>query len=179
MNRFLTAAELAAAYRLPQHIQDQLFGEVFPVEKSDQGEPLFLEAHVDAWLNARFAIAPWRSGYAVQGMLSRSTINTEQGEETAYITVAEAQRRYLAGKKSIRWWYRRIELKMIVHHRVGDSLLLRISDIEKFIAESRIGDEPETPTEPAPPIPVVPPSVKRKCRSELGENDGRFRFFPR
>lgn len=173
MNRFFTAVELADHYRLSQHIQDQLFGEVVPVEKSDQDEPLFLEAHVDAWLTARFAVLPWRSGCAVISP-DNTAPNTE--DNPAYITVAEAQRRYLAGKKSIRWWYRRIELKMIAHHRIGDSLLLRTDDIEKFIADSRTG---ESPPEPAPPIPVGPSAVNRKRRTKAEENDGRFRFFPR
>ncbi|MGE0609469.1 MAG: hypothetical protein AB7O62_20425 [Pirellulales bacterium] len=174
MNRFFTAVELADHYRLPQHIQDQLFGEVLPVEKDDQGEPLFLEAHVDAWLSARYSVSPWRSGCAVHGLPTNSI--SADTDQSAFVTVAEAQRRYLAGKRSLRWWYRRIELNMIAHHRVGDSLLLRIGDIEKFIAESRTG---EAPNEPAPPRPVVPPSVKRKCCTKPQENDERFRFFPR
>lgn len=180
MNRFFTAIELADEYRLPMHIQNQLLGEVFPVEKCDQGEPLYLEAHVDAWLTARYSIPPWRSGCAVHFGPSNSTRkDTEQSEETAYITVAEAQRRFLGGKKSLRWWYRRIELKVVPHHRIGDSILLRIDDIEKFIAESRTGDEPESLEEPAPPIPAVPQTARRKRRTEPGESDGRFRFFPR
>ena len=99
--------------------------------------------------------------------------------KSAYVTVGEAQRRFLAGNRSLRWWYRRIELNMIAHHRVGDSLLLCTNDIEKFIADSRMGEEPEATPEPAPPIPFGPPFVKRGVRSKPGENDGRFRFFPR
>jgi hypothetical protein len=49
MNRFFTRPEVIEAYRLPQHIHDQFFVEVDPVEKLHQGEALFLEAHVDAW----------------------------------------------------------------------------------------------------------------------------------
>ena len=55
MNRFFTAAQLADAYRLPKHVEEQLVAEVATVEKDGQGEPLFLEAHVDGWLNDRFA----------------------------------------------------------------------------------------------------------------------------
>jgi|ERR1019366_3787261 hypothetical protein len=55
MNRFFTAPELADAYRLPKHVHDQLLSELAPVEKDDHGGPLFLEAHVDAWLTARCA----------------------------------------------------------------------------------------------------------------------------
>lgn len=174
MNRFFTAAELAEEYRLPMHIQNQLLSEVLPVETTDQGKPLYLEAHVDAWLSARYSVSPWRSGCAVHGLPTNST--GDGTAPSAFVTVAEPQRRYLAGKRSLRWWYRRIELNMIAHHRIGDSLLLRIGDIEKFIAESRMG---ESPPEPAPAIPVGPSAVNRKRRSEPGKNDGRFRFFPR
>ncbi len=36
MDRFFTAHELANAYRLPKHVQEQLLAEVAPVEKDDQ-----------------------------------------------------------------------------------------------------------------------------------------------
>lgn len=53
MNRFFTRPEIIETYRLPRHVHDQLFAEVVPVEKTDQDEPLFLEAHhVDSWLDA-------------------------------------------------------------------------------------------------------------------------------
>lgn len=58
MNRFFTSVELADEYRLPIHIQNQLLSEVLPVDTTDQGEPLFLEAHVDAWLTARYSVSP-------------------------------------------------------------------------------------------------------------------------
>ena len=174
MNRFFTAAELADEYRLPMHIQNQLLSEVLPVETTDQGKPLYLEAHVDAWLSARYSVSPWRSGCAVHGLPTNSI--SADTDQSVFVTVAEAQQRYLGGKKSLRWWYRRIELNMVVHHRVGDSLLLRTDDIEKFIADSRTG---ESPPEPAPPIPVGPSAVNRKRRTKPEENDGRFRFFPR
>lgn len=65
MNRFFTCADLFAEYRLPQHVYNQLFVEVVPVEKTDQGKPLYLEAHGDAWLTARYSVAPWRSGCGI------------------------------------------------------------------------------------------------------------------
>lgn len=60
MNRFFTQANLIVEYRLPRHVHDQLFSELVPVEKTDQGEPLFLEAHVNAWLDGRYAAMPGR-----------------------------------------------------------------------------------------------------------------------
>jgi hypothetical protein len=55
MNRFFTRSELIEVYRLPKQLHDQFFGEVDPVENTDRREALYLEAHVDAWLTARYA----------------------------------------------------------------------------------------------------------------------------
>lgn len=110
---------MIAEYRLPQHVHNQLFVEVVPVEKTDQGEPLYLEVHVDAWLTARYAVAPWRSGCGFATTVSH--IKTA-GEENAFVTVAEAQHRFLSGERSIRWWYRMAKIGKIVHHRVGESI---------------------------------------------------------
>jgi len=60
MNRFFSHPELADTYRLPKHIHEQLLAEVAPVEKNDQDEPLFLEAHIDAWLADQYAAVPGR-----------------------------------------------------------------------------------------------------------------------
>lgn len=176
MNRFFTCTDLIAEYRLPQHVHNQLFAEVLPVEKTDQGETLYLEAHVDAWLTARYAVAPWRSGC---GIASTASHIKSVDDENAFVTVTEAQRRYLAGERSKRWWYRMAETGKIARHRVGDSILFRTEDIEKFIAESRKGEHAESPkAESASAIPVVPPSVKSRPRTKPGDEVG-FRFFPR
>lgn len=178
MNRFFTAPELADAYRLPKHVQEQLFAEVAPAEKTDQGEALFLEAQVDAWLTARYAIAPWRSGCGHPSILTVPHIKAAN-DENGFVTVAEAQRRYLGGERSRRWWYRLVETGRIAHHRIGDSIFFRTEDIEKLIAESRKAEHTEAPMpEPAPAIPVVPPPVKRQTRRKPGEEYG-FQFFPR
>jgi len=69
-----------------------------------------------------------------------------------FVTVAEAQRRYLSGEKSRRWWYQMAKIGRIGHHRVGDSILFRTADIEKFIAESRKVEAPKRsgPNRPRP-----------------------------
>jgi excisionase family DNA binding protein len=54
MNRFFSRQQLFDAYRLPKHVLEHLLIQVAPVEKDDRGEALFLEAHVDAWLTARY-----------------------------------------------------------------------------------------------------------------------------
>jgi hypothetical protein len=58
VNRFSNRPELIEAYRLPNYVHEQLLSEVAPVEKDDQGGPLFLEANVDAWLADRYAAVP-------------------------------------------------------------------------------------------------------------------------
>jgi len=108
----------------------------------------------------------------------------EQTEkQPEYVTVAEAQRRFLAGMRSRRWWYRLVETGKIAHHRVGDSILIRTKDIEDFIAKSRKEDRPdERHIEPASPpaIPMpFPPPVQPQPRSKPKEDPSRFRFFPR
>lgn len=176
MNRFFAAADLADAYRLPHHIHAQLLAEVAAVEKDGQGEPLFLEAHVDAWLTARYSAPLWRSGSSLPSAVS----NIKKSEDpNGFVTVAEAQRRYLGGERSKRWWYRMFETGRIAHHRVGDSILLRTDEIEKFIAVSRKAEHAGAPkTEAAPAIPVVPQPVKRQAQWKPGEEVG-FKFFPR
>lgn len=47
MNHFFHCNDLIAEYRLPRQVHDELFAEVIPVKKTDQGKPLYLEAHVD------------------------------------------------------------------------------------------------------------------------------------
>lgn len=55
MNCLFTRTEAISEYRLPAHFADDLATAVIPVEKNDDGEPLYLEAHLDAWLSARYA----------------------------------------------------------------------------------------------------------------------------
>lgn len=167
----------------PQHVHDQLLAEVVPVEKNDQGDPLFLEVQVDAWLTARYSVPLWRSGSTVHGHPRNSNgtgvSNIEQIEHReGFVTVAEAQRRYLSGERSRRWWYRMASTGQIAHHRVGDSILFRTADIEKFIADSRRAEPADTPPDPAPLIPVQP-APKRRPGEQPDENGVGFRFFPR
>jgi hypothetical protein len=179
VNRFFTAPELADAYRLPKHVHEQLLAEVAPVEKDDQGEPLFLEAHVDAWLTARYAVKPWRAPSPEKTPGNRRSKAKDAEGQDAFLTVAEAQRRFLSGKMSCRWWYRMATTGQIVHHRVGDKILFQIEDIEKFIAESRRAEEVEDAEVEAPvPLPV-PTAPKSSTRKKPGDPVGGFQFFPR
>jgi hypothetical protein len=54
MNRFFTKQQVVSEYRLPIHLQAELFRVVQPVEQDGHGEPLYLEAQLDRWLADRF-----------------------------------------------------------------------------------------------------------------------------
>src|SRR5258708_4327492 len=58
MNRFFTKQQVVAEYHLPDHLQEELFRAVPPVEQDGLGEPLYLEGHLDRWLAARFGAGP-------------------------------------------------------------------------------------------------------------------------
>lgn len=70
MNRFFTRTEAIAEYRLPTHVADELASAVIPVEKNDKGEPLYLEAHLDVWLSARYADCPQHGNKAEDKFLT-------------------------------------------------------------------------------------------------------------
>jgi hypothetical protein len=179
MNRFFTHGELATEYRLPQHIHEQLLADIATVEKNDQGEPLFLEAHVDAWLAARSTVTPWRAPMTEAVKKDRpSTTPTKANEDQeSFVTVAEAQRRFLDGKMSRKWWYRLAQTGQIAHYRVGDKILFRTEDIEQFVAESRRAEHVDgAGAEPAPFLPNPP---QRPATKRPGDPVGGFKFFPR
>jgi len=97
-------------------------------------------------------------------------------EGGAFVSVAEAQRRFLTGQMSRKWWYRMAHSGQIVHHRVGDTILFRSEDIERFIARSRRAEEfKPVEAQPAMPLPPAPEPSQRKRRGE----DGFFRIFPK
>jgi hypothetical protein len=69
------------------------------------------------------------------------------------IRVSDAKRGYLGGAMSLRWWYKQIESGKLPHFRAGAAVLLRVSDVEAFIAalyHDHSAPEPE-PEPPAPP----------------------------
>lgn len=70
MNRLFTRTEAISEYRLPVHVADDLASAVIPVEKNDKGEPLYLEAHLDTWLSARYADCPQHGAKAEDRFLT-------------------------------------------------------------------------------------------------------------
>lgn len=177
MNCFFTRPDLIAEYRLPQHIHHRLFAEVAAVEINDQGDLLYLEAHVDSWLAYHYGTTPQAPVAARPGTNSAIAGQVGQNEES-YVTVAEAQRRYLSGEMSNRWWYRMVQSERIAHQRIGGAILLRTDDIERFTAESRQAVTTNSPTESdGSSLMTAGASVNRKSRRRTDQEIRGFRFF--
>lgn len=88
---------------------------------------------------------------------------------TEHIRVSEAKKRYLGGAMSVRWWYRQIEDGRLPHVRAGAAVLLRVVDVEAFVA----GLFREKATPPEPPVESAPPPAAVSARSRAGG----LRFF--
>jgi len=162
---------------LHDHIPHRLFAEVAAVEINDQGDPLYLEAHVDSWLACHYGTTPQAPVAACPGT---NAATTEKGRphEECYVTVAEAHRRYLSGKMSSRWWYRMVQSGRIAHQRIGGAILLRTDDIERFIAESRQAVTTNSPAESdGSSLMTAGASVNRKSRRRTDQEIRGFRFF--
>lgn len=176
LNRLLTFDDLVARYGGPRPLWEKLRPGL-PVFTVHDGVAFYLESQVDAHLKA-VAEGVRLSSSVTPARLEAGAVRGSR--ESEYLTVAEAQRRYLAGAKSPRWWYRMVETGRIAHHRVGGSTFLRPADILKFIENSRTEDRHDDPASdppsPAPPVPAPSPPRPRRNR---GEDHSRFQFFPR
>lgn len=175
LNRLLTFEDIPSIYGGPMAVWERLRPHL-PVFCTHDGEPIYLESVVDDFLKAL------ADGLQTDG----SRVVPEPGSPTSraagepeYISVSEAQRRYLNGEMSRKWWYRIVQAGKIAHHRVGDSILLRTDDIESFIAASRQEKKPEE-LEAAPVVsePVVIPTQVQPGKKQQVD-PSFFRIFPR
>lgn len=89
-----------------------------------------------------------------------------------FIRVSAAKRLYFGGAMSLRWWYKQVELGTLPHFRAGGAVLLRIADVEVFVA-SMFCEQVEAELEPVPPPTPAPPPTKRRS----GPTPGGLRFF--
>lgn len=180
LNRLFSFDDLIAHYGGPRSLWEKLRPHL-PGFCTHDGVPIYLESEVDDFLNAvRGGIHANSPRHRVPEFGSLVEKTEEQPE---YVTVAQAQRCFLGGMRSLRWWYRMAETGKITHHRVGDSILFRTQDIEDYIAKSRKEDHPdERNIEQASPrsIPLpVPPPVQPRPRCKPEDDPLRFQFFPR
>jgi hypothetical protein len=86
-----------------------------------------------------------------------------------FLRVSEAKRLYFGGKLSLRWWYRQIELGRLPHFRAGGAVLLRIPDVEAFVAAAYQDESPPPPASASDPPDDPPPAAAR--------SPGGLRFF--
>jgi hypothetical protein len=77
---------------------------------------------------------------------------------STFLRVSEAKRLYFGGKLSLRWWYRQIELGRLPHFRAGGAVLLRIPDVEAFVAAA-YQDQPPPPAPTSDPPDDLPPAA--------------------
>ena len=77
-------------------------------------------------------------------------MSTATGQDV--IRVPAARARYLGGAMSLRWWYKQVELGRLPHHRAGSAVLLRVADVEAFVAKTFRDEvkQDEAAPEPAP-----------------------------
>lgn len=162
---------------LHDHIHHRPFAEVAAVETNDQGESLYLEAHVESWLAYRYGTTPQAPVATCPGT-NAATAERGRPHEKCYVTVAEAQGRYLLGEMSSRWWYRMVQSGRIAHQRIGGAILLRTGDIEQFIAESRQAATTDSPAE-SDGSPLVAPGASVKTCHRMDQEVRGFRFCPR
>jgi hypothetical protein len=178
LNRLFSFDDLIAHYGGPRPLWEKLRPGL-PVFSVQDGVALYLESQVDAFLKA---VAEGVQLNRRAEADSREGGTAGEAEPPDYITVAEAQRRFLAGARSLRWWYRMAQTGRIAHHRVGDSVLFRTEDILAFIEKSRRKEQPdEAKSESAPPTPPtpVPTLAPPRTRRNQAEDPSRFQFFPR
>jgi hypothetical protein len=137
MNRLFTKQQAVAEYRLPVHLQAELFRAVQPVEKDGQAEPLYLEAQLDRWLADRFGAGQVPAPSEEPFMTIRETARL------LHCSYTEARERMLDGR-----------IRTI---RDGRWLRTRREWIEAYIAEKTI-----KATSSDPDVSIVPNPLKRR-----------------
>lgn len=179
INRLFGFDDLVTKYGGPRSLWEKLRPRL-PVFCTQDSVPVYLESEVDDFLKAV------RDGIQLNSprlAVPEFGLPVEQSDgKPEFVTVAQAQRRYLAGMRSRRWWYRMVETGKIAHHRVGDSIMFRTQDIEEFIAKSRKEQPEQGSIDPAPlpPLPIpIPTPVQSRPRNKPEDDPSRFRFFPR
>jgi excisionase family DNA binding protein len=91
-----------------------------------------------------------------------------RGGQHEWLTVAEAQARFLGGKLSLRTWYRAAANGTLPCVKVGGTILFRAADLDELETTDFRPKQPE-PEPPPPPKPILPkpPTLKTP-----------YRFFP-
>jgi hypothetical protein len=88
---FMTKAEVIRKYKIPEHLQAELFAEM-PVAGTNDGKPLYFEGQVDAFLQERFPYRPTPAPYQrVQGARPRGGRKVTTDHEAMYALFLKSQ----------------------------------------------------------------------------------------
>lgn len=136
MNKLFTKHQVVAEYRLPDHLQVELFRAVQPVEQDGLGEPLYLEGQLDGWLADRFGPGPAAQRAAPS---NEPFMTTRETAAFLHCSYSEARERMLDGR-----------IRAI---RDGRWLRTRREWVEEYVAEKTIkaaSSDPDVYTVPKP-----------------------------
>jgi len=146
-----------------------------PVWQHHEGKPIYLESQVDDFLRAL------QHRWAVPTATTAVATVAEQPVAEEFLTISEAQKRFLGGKRSMGWWYKKARSGKLVAHNAGGSILLKTTDIVHFIDTMQHEHEPEQlppqtrPEEVTASQPAPPPKPSKRRGS--GDQRSGFRFF--
>lgn len=165
INRLLSFEDIVTHYGGPASLWAAIRPHL-PVWRLYNGEPVYLESQVDEFL---------RAFHQRLTLDSQPLPQSQEQPASEYLTVLEVKKRFLGGKMSKEWWYGQIKKAALPHQRAGDSILLRVKDVEEFVTKMRVKDEtrpvPQSAKEATPPTPSPPPRRKKP------QDTSGFRFF--
>ena len=156
MNRLFTKQQAVAEYRLPAHLQAELFRAVQPIEQDEHAEPLYLEGHLDRWLAERFGAG---ATAAMSAPSQEAFMTIREVATLLRCSYCEARERMLDGR-----------IRAI---RDGRWLRTRRQWVEEYIAEKTIkaaNSEPGEYTVPNPPR-------RRQGEIKLKKGGAGYRFL--
>lgn len=166
INRLLSFEDIVSKYGGPRSLWEAMRPHL-PVWRLHNGEAVYLESQVDDFLRA------YHQRLTLDSLLSFQP--QEQPQTTDYLSVLEVKKRFLGGQMSKEWWYGQIKRAALPHHRAGDSILLRVKDVEEFVAKMRV-EEGKRPAPQSPPHAQAAPPSSSPRRKKSQDGSG-FRFF--
>lgn len=166
INNLLSFEDIVSKYGGPRSLWEAMRPHL-PVWRLHNGEAIYLESQVDDFLRA----------YHQRLTLDSLPISQpqEQPQTTDYLSVLEVKKRFLGGKMSKEWWYGQIKRAALPHQRASDLILLRVKDVEEFVAKMRV-EEGKRPAPLSPPLEQAAPSSPSPRRKKSQDGSG-FRFF--
>ncbi|MCE9561227.1 MAG: hypothetical protein K8U57_04155 [Planctomycetes bacterium] len=174
LNRLLSFEDIVEKYGGPPKVWESL-RPYLPVWQNHEGQPIYLESQVDDFLRAL------QHRWSVPTATTAVATVAEQPVTEEFLTIAEAQERFLGGKRSRGWWYKKAKSGKLIAHDAGGSILLKTTDIVRFIDAMQHEHEPEelpplTRPEDVTASQTAPPAKPSKLRGAADQRSG-MKFF--